>query len=85
MTEYYTMWVHQIKTPIAAMRLTLQGMDTAEARELSEELQRIEQYVEMVPSPSRYIRTVPERVYFSAFEMTCSITNSSHFSSVSTE
>ncbi len=48
MTEYYTMWVHQIKTPIAAMRLTLQGMDTAEARELSEELQRIEQYVEMV-------------------------------------
>ena len=48
MTEYYTRWVHQIKTPIAAMRLTLQGMDTAEARELSEELQRIEQYVEMV-------------------------------------
>ena len=48
MTEYNTMWVHQIKTPIAAMRLTLQGMDTAEARELSEELQRIEQYVEMV-------------------------------------
>lgn len=48
MTEYYTMWVHQIKTPITAMRLTLQGMDTAEARELSEELQRIEQYVEMV-------------------------------------
>ena len=48
MTEYYTMWVHQIKTPIAAMRLTLHGMDTAEARELSEELQRIEQYVEMV-------------------------------------
>ena len=48
MTEYYTMCVHQIKTPIDAMRLTLQGMDTAEARELSEELQRIEQYVEMV-------------------------------------
>ena len=48
MIEYYTMWVHQRKTPIAAMRLTLQGMDTAEARELSEELQRIEQYVEMV-------------------------------------
>ncbi|MDE7194733.1 MAG: sensor histidine kinase, partial [Oscillospiraceae bacterium] len=48
MTEYYTMWVHQIKTPIAAMRLLLQGMDTSEGRELSEELQRIEQYVEMV-------------------------------------
>lgn len=25
MTAYYTAWVHQIKTPIAAMRLTLQG------------------------------------------------------------
>lgn len=25
---YYTAWVHQIKTPIAAMRLTLQGEDT---------------------------------------------------------
>ena len=48
MTDYYTMWVHQIKTPIAAMRLLLHGMDTAEGRELSEELQRIEQYVEMV-------------------------------------
>lgn len=48
MTDYYTMWAHQIKTPIAAMRLTLQGMDNAESRELSEDLQRIEQYVEMV-------------------------------------
>lgn len=25
MTDYYTMWVHQIKTPIAAMGLILQG------------------------------------------------------------
>lgn len=48
MVEYYTIWVHQIKTPIAAMRLTLQNEDTDRARRLSEELQRIEQYVEMV-------------------------------------
>ena len=46
--EYFTVWVHQIKTPIAAMRLLLQETDTPENRALSEELMRIEQYVEMV-------------------------------------
>lgn len=48
MTDYYTMWVHQIKTPIAAMGLILQGGDSPEYCELSESLQRIEQYAEMV-------------------------------------
>ena len=46
--EYFTVWVHQIKTPIAAMRLLLQETDTPENRALSEELMHIEQYVEMV-------------------------------------
>jgi len=47
MAEYYTLWAHQIKTPIAAMRLTLQSESTPDCMELSGELQRIEQYVEM--------------------------------------
>ena len=47
MSDYYTLWAHQIKTPIAAMRLVLQDMDGAEAGELRGELRRIEQYVEM--------------------------------------
>lgn len=42
------MWVHQIKTPIAAMRLILQGSEAPESLELAEELQRVEQYVDMV-------------------------------------
>lgn len=46
--DYYTVWAHQIKTPIAAMRLNLQSEDTPQNRELSEDLQKIEQYVEMV-------------------------------------
>lgn len=46
--DYYTLWAHQIKTPIAAMRLTLQSGEIPQSRELSEDLQRIEQYVEMV-------------------------------------
>ena len=46
--DYYTAWVHQIKTPIASARLTLQNETGETARILSEELFRIEQYVEMV-------------------------------------
>lgn len=48
MLDYYTLWVHQVKTPIAAMRLRLQGRDSDEARALLTELGRVEQYVEMV-------------------------------------
>ncbi len=48
MVDYYTVWAHQIKTPIAAMRLLLQDGDFPESAELREELNRIEQYVEMV-------------------------------------
>ena len=45
---YYTLWVHQIKTPIAAMRLLLR--DEPLDRELGAELFRIERYVELVLS-----------------------------------
>lgn len=48
MMDYYTVWVHQIKTPIASMRLALQNIDTAQSRQLLSELGRIERYVEMV-------------------------------------
>jgi len=46
--DYYTLWAHQIKTPIAAMRLLLQSAENAQNDELSLELFKIEQYVEMV-------------------------------------
>lgn len=45
--EYYTMWVHQIKTPISAMRLALQTREITENNVLEQELFKIEQYVEM--------------------------------------
>ncbi|NLH02463.1 MAG: HAMP domain-containing histidine kinase [Clostridiales bacterium] len=48
MMDYYTAWVHQIKTPIASMRLNLQNEDSEFSRKVAEDLQRIEQYVEMV-------------------------------------
>lgn len=46
--DYYATWVHQIKAPIAVMRVLLQQADTRENQELKSELFRIEQYVEMV-------------------------------------
>lgn len=53
-TEYFTLWAHQIKTPIAAMHLLFQqDVKTAEQvyeqrKESEGELFKIEQYVEMV-------------------------------------
>jgi len=48
MIDYYTLWAHQIKTPIAAMRLLLQSEESGQNAEISMELFKIEQYVEMV-------------------------------------
>src|SRR5690606_36609224 len=48
MVDYYTIWAHQIKTPIAAMRLLLQADGEPDRDELAEQLFRIEQYTEMV-------------------------------------
>lgn len=54
MSDYYTMWAHQIKTPIAALRLLIQSNEETEekekreiAREMKAELFKVEQYVEM--------------------------------------
>lgn len=53
MTDYYTQWVHQIKTPVSVMRMMLQAEDTEEHRALQAELFRIEQYAEMALVYSR--------------------------------
>lgn len=47
MFDYFSSWVHQIKTPIAVMQLRLQNEDTEENRALLSELFKTEQYVEM--------------------------------------
>ena len=47
--DYYTLWVHQIKTPIAALRLLLADGDPAASRELF----KIEQYADLA---LRYIK-----------------------------
>lgn len=44
--KYYTLWSHQIKTPIAAMHLLLQE-EKQDLRSLEQELWKAEQYVDM--------------------------------------
>ena len=48
--DYYLMWTHQIKTPIAAMKLLLENGGERDKTSfiMREELFKIEQYVEMV-------------------------------------
>ncbi|MEG2289863.1 MAG: sensor histidine kinase [Clostridium sp.] len=48
MIDYYTLWAHQIKTPIAAMKLLLQFEQNKQNKELLTELFKIDQYVDMV-------------------------------------
>ena len=50
MIDYYTMWVHQIKTPIFAMHLLLTDTPTPKDEAIAGELFKIEQYVDMVLS-----------------------------------
>jgi signal transduction histidine kinase len=57
MADYYGLWAHQIKTPIAAMRLLLQQEESRRNAEPALELFKIEQYVEMVLS---YVRLESE-------------------------
>lgn len=47
MVDYYSMWVHQIKTPIAAMNFLLDNEEVNQ-KNLQQELFKIERYVEMV-------------------------------------
>ncbi|WP_394926767.1 sensor histidine kinase [uncultured Robinsoniella sp.] len=48
MMDYYTLWAHQIKTPITAMRLLIQVEDNARNQSLLQQLLKIERYVDMV-------------------------------------
>ncbi len=46
--DFYTAWVHRIKTPIAVMKLALGSSEEPDRAALQEELFRIEQYTNMV-------------------------------------
>ncbi|ETP69765.1 hypothetical protein G159_05405 [Planococcus glaciei CHR43] len=45
--DYFTLWLHQIKTPISAISLLNQSSSGKEARQISQELLRLEDYTHM--------------------------------------
>ena len=47
LADYYSMWIHQIKTPIAAMNFLLDN-EEIDVKAFRQELFKIERYVEMV-------------------------------------
>ncbi|MDO4492307.1 MAG: sensor histidine kinase [Clostridia bacterium] len=53
MRDYYTMWAHSIKTPLAAMRLNLGDADDPRSKRLRFDLDRTERYAEMALTYSR--------------------------------
>lgn len=67
-TDYFTLWTHQIKTPVAAMSLLLQQEVSGEEehynqkRQVQNELFRIEQYVGMVLQYLRLMDSVNDFV-----------------------
>ena len=63
MIDYYTVWAHQIKTPIASMHIALQSEDTPLSRRLYTQLFRIEQYVDMVLAFLRVDSTSTDYVF----------------------
>lgn len=48
MIDFYTLWVHQIKTPISAMSVLLQENTSEQNTQLLQELFKIERYTELV-------------------------------------
>lgn len=46
--DYFTLWLHQIKTPISAISLLTQSSRAKEAKQISQELVRLEDYTHMV-------------------------------------
>lgn len=51
--DYYTLWVHQIKTPIAALHLIAQSEQPVDRQLLKQEIFKIEQYADAALSYQR--------------------------------
>lgn len=61
MEDYYTLWAHQIKTPLSAIRLIADQEECFQSGELRAQLLKTEQYVDMVLA---YVRTSADHTDF---------------------
>lgn len=68
MENYYSLWVHQIKLPISAMKLLLETQETLDKRLLKSELFRIDQYTNMVLTYLR-MNSVDTDYHFATYDM----------------
>ena len=59
MSDYYTIWAHQIKTPIASMNLMLQSVDSQLSRRLSGELFKLSSMSKWFWRSSGWIPIIP--------------------------
>ncbi|MGN0393923.1 MAG: sensor histidine kinase [Coprococcus sp.] len=48
LTEFVTLWTHQVKTPLTALSLEVSGMETPKKTECAERLFEIEQYCDII-------------------------------------
>ncbi|WP_265457304.1 sensor histidine kinase [Enterococcus sp. HY326] len=46
--DYYGLWTHQIKTPLAALDLTVQTLEQPLKKDMKEEIFKIQQYLDMM-------------------------------------
>ena len=66
--EYYTLWVHQIKTPIAALRLIAGELEDREAKaDILAELFSIERYTDLALQYTR-IRDIGGDIVIERFD-----------------
>lgn len=63
MEDYFTLWVHQIKLPIAAMKLLIETESIPDKKLLKSELFRINQYSDMVLAYLRIKSTDTDYVF----------------------
>ena len=68
-TDYLTMWTHQIKTPVSAMRLLLASMESSSTKSaMEQELFRIEEYIAMVLQYQR-LESISSDLLFQKYDL----------------
>lgn len=66
--DYYSMWSHQIKTPLAALDLIVQTLEDETKRPMKEEIFKIQQYLDMMLQYLR-MQSIQNDFRFESFEV----------------
>lgn len=69
----YTQWVHQIKTPVSALRLMIERQTGADRQALKSELFKVERYIDMALEIVR-LQSKTNDLHFEAVSINCIMT-----------